>query len=160
MKFAGKVAHFEDSDAAIETLRAIAPEAVVTTLSGAIRLADARLSDPSRVPKLSFALIVLTDLSGPELDDQHRDLFWRAFQVPIFEQLRDWDGNVIARECEAHDGLHLVSGTDARLEQRELWVDNRRTDIEGSIVADACECGGETVRLQRLRKVDAVADAA
>jgi hypothetical protein len=154
------VAYFGGGNAAIEGLRAEAPEAIVATLSDAIQLADARLLDPSRVPSLSFGLIVLTGVSGPALNDRHRDLIWRAFHVPVFEQLRDWDGNVIARECEAHDGLHLLSGTDARLEQNELWVDNRRTNIEASIVADACECGAETVRLQGLRRLDAIADAA
>jgi hypothetical protein len=154
------VAYFEGGEAALEALHADAPEAIVATLANAIELAEARLSEPSRVPALSFALIVLTDISGPALNDRHRDLIWRAFHVPVFEQLRDWDGNVIARECEARDGLHLLSGTDARIEQGDLWVDNRRTNIQASIVADPCECGAETVRLQGIRRVDAIADAA
>jgi hypothetical protein len=132
----------------------------VANLENAIQLADARLLDPLSVPAISFGLIVLTDLSGPGLTSRHRDLLWRAFHVPIYEQLRDWDGEVIARECEAHDGLHLISGTDARIENGELRVHNRRTHIEASIIADPCDCGTETVRLQALRKVDAIADAA
>jgi len=103
------VTHFEGGDGGLEALRADAPEAVVATLPRAIQLADVRLSDPSRVPALSFAIVVLTDISGPALKEHHRDLLWRAFHVPVFEHLRDWDGEVIARECEAHDGLHVES---------------------------------------------------
>ena len=102
----------------------------------------------------------MTDVSGPAITDRHRDLLWRAFRVPVFEQLRNWEGEVIARECEAHDGLHLVSGMDVRLEKGELWVDNRRTNIEATMLADPCECGAETIRLHSLRRADAIADAA
>lgn len=152
--------YFEGGDGGLEALRADAPEAVVATLPRAIQLADVRLSDPSRVPALSFAIVVLTDISGPALKEHHRDLLWRAFHVPVFEHLRDWDGEVIARECEAHDGLHLVAGSDVRLEEGGLRVHNRRTNIEGSMVADPCECGAETIRLRVLRRAEAVADAA
>jgi len=160
LKFAGKTAYFEGGDAAIKALREDAPEAIVATLSNAIQLADARLSDPSRLSAPSFGLIVLTDVAGPGFGERHRDLLWRAFHAPVFEQLRNWDGDVIARECEAHDGLHLLSGIDVRLEEGELWVDNRRTNIEAAMVSDPCECGAETIRLHGLRWLDAVADAA
>jgi hypothetical protein len=160
LKFAGKAAYFEGGDAAVKALRQDAPEAIVATLSNAIQLADVRLSGPSRVPAPSFGLVVLTDVAGPALDERHRDLLRRAFHAPVFEQLRNWDGDVIARECEAHGGLHLLSGIDVRLEAGKLWVDNRRTDIEAAMVPDPCECGAETIRLHSLRRVDAIADAA
>ena len=40
-----------------------------------------------------------------------RERLWRAFRVPVFEQIIAPDGELLAAECEAHDGLHIeISG--------------------------------------------------
>jgi hypothetical protein len=80
--------------------------------------------------------------------------------VPVFEQLRNWDGEVIARECETHNGLHLIDGVDARIEQEELWVDGRRTGLAGSIRQELCECGAEASVLRDLAVLQATRAAA
>jgi hypothetical protein len=36
-----------------------------------------------------------------------RDQLWRAFRVPIFEQIIGTHGERLAADCEAHDGLHV-----------------------------------------------------
>ncbi|MGC9972076.1 MAG: hypothetical protein ABSE56_15965 [Bryobacteraceae bacterium] len=41
------------------------------------------------------------------LREADRDSLWRVFELPVFEQLRGWDGELLAWECEAHTGLHL-----------------------------------------------------
>jgi len=43
-----------------------------------------------------------------ELREEDREPFWRVVQVPGFEQRVGFDGGVVAYECEAHDGLHIV----------------------------------------------------
>ena len=39
---------------------------------------------------------------------------WDAFGVPVFEQCLGLDNELLAMECEAHDGLHLM-GTTSRM---------------------------------------------
>jgi hypothetical protein len=41
------------------------------------------------------------------LTSADRDLFWESFGVPVFEQLVNAAGHVIADECEAHTALHV-----------------------------------------------------
>jgi hypothetical protein len=36
-----------------------------------------------------------------------REQLWRAFRVPLFEQIIGPNGERLAAECEAHDGLHI-----------------------------------------------------
>ena len=104
---------------------ALAPEAIAAPLQNVIDPADARIKGLVDLSSLSFAVA-----------------------VPVFGQLRDWDGSVIARECETHNGLHLIEGTDARIEQGELWIDGRGTGLAGSISQELCECGAEAAVLE------------
>lgn len=160
LNFSGKVALYEGPGTALDELRALAPEAIAAPLQRALDLADARMKGLVDLPSLSFAVVVLTDVSGTPLDQRQRDLLWRAFRVPVFEQLRDWDGAVIARECETHSGLHLIDGTDARIVDGELWVGGRRTGLAGSIRQEHCECGVEAAVLRDLAVLPAACAAA
>ncbi len=120
----------------MEWLRSWAPEALVAPLDLALSLADRKRRGILNLPSVSTAIVVLTSSEDSPLTDDHRDLLWRAWGVPVFEQLRGPDGTVIARECEVHDGLHIVgnhTGNNAALE----------------IVSGVCECGAETPRLRR-----------
>ena len=113
-----------------------APEALVLPLGLALSLADRKVRGLFDLPSLSTALVVLTSLEDSPLVDHHRDLLWRAFGVPVFEQLRDAGGVVIASECEVHDGLHLY--------------DNKAFCLPGEMVTDHCACGAETPRLRSV----------
>jgi hypothetical protein len=160
LNFSGKVALYEGPGTALDELCALAPEAIAAPLHRALDLAEARMKGLADLSSLSFALVVLTDVSGAPLDERQRDLLWKAFRVPVFEQLRDWDGDVMARECETHNGLHLMAGVDARIEQGELWVDGRQTGLTGSITQELCECGVESGVLRHLAVLPAVRAAA
>jgi len=59
------------------------------------------------IPSLNHALIVLDRPSWPRLTEADRNAFWRAFRVPVFEQIIAPNGQLLAGECEAHDGLHI-----------------------------------------------------
>jgi hypothetical protein len=57
----------------------------------------------------------------------------------VYEQMVDKLGNVVAEECDAHDGLHLVKGA--------LWAGEAQTrecacGIEGPMIADTMPMGG------------------
>ncbi len=160
LNFSGKVALYESAGQALDELCALAPEAIAAPLQRALDLADARIQGLVDLPSVSFAVLVLTDVSGAPLNQRQRDLLWKAFRVPVFEQLRGWDGAVIARECETHNGLHLIDGTDARIEQGELWIDNRRTGLTGSITRELCECGAEAAVLRDLEVLPGLRAAA
>lgn len=151
----------EFSGSEIAPILAFAPEAIVAPLDVALSLADQHTRGLLELPSLRSALVVLTRVDDTPLGDHHRDLLWRAFQVPIFEQLRGWDGAVIARECEVHDGLHVVETTAvAHIYDEELVVTmltaaeepvvRARTGLTGEIEREPCDCGLESPRLRRL----------
>jgi hypothetical protein len=58
----------------------------------------------------THAIIVLRSERDALLTTFERDRLWRAFRVPVFEQIVAADGTLLAAECEAHDGLHIVTG--------------------------------------------------
>ncbi|HEY3838653.1 MAG TPA: hypothetical protein VGL72_18875 [Bryobacteraceae bacterium] len=120
----------------MDWLRSYAPEALVAPLDLALSLADRERRGILDLPSISTAIVVLTSSEDSPLTDDHRDLLWRAWGVPVFEQLRGPDGTVIASECEVHDGLHI-----------EADFDLSRAEFE--IVSGVCECGAETPRLRR-----------
>ena len=108
-----------------------------------------QLSALPPVHSLRNALIVLVRPNEPSLAEEDRDRLWRAFRVPVFEQRIDGLCNLLAAECEAHDGLHLESPA--------------AIPREGEMVETAmCGCGRTTPRLiaperETLRKVAAYA---
>jgi len=58
--------------------------------------------------KLRHALVVFTYDGQSALANADRDLFWKAFGVPIFEQRLGSHNELVAMECEAHAGLHVA----------------------------------------------------
>jgi hypothetical protein len=153
---------FSGSD--LEQLRLYAPEALVAPLTLALFLADQQQRGLLALPSLCNSIVVLTSTGDSPLADHHRDLLWKAFAVPVFEQLRGWDGAVIARECEVHDGLHIdesaaafdFAGDELLLIQPAGSADpvlRARTGLTGEIVTEHCECGAETPRLRNLAPV-------
>jgi phenylacetate-coenzyme A ligase PaaK-like adenylate-forming protein len=85
-------------------LAAWEPESIAAPLE--ILLAMARQT--GRPPVLQHSVVAFTSLAGPELTAADVRLLWRAFQVPVFQQLRAPDGQLLASECEAHTGLHIA----------------------------------------------------
>src|SRR5690242_12214361 len=57
---------------------------------------------------LKHFVVSFTGGDHGELKEEDREQFWRVFQVPVFEQRVGFDGRVVAYECEAHDGLHVM----------------------------------------------------
>jgi hypothetical protein len=82
---------------------------------------------------LTHSVIVLWRPEQPRLTEACRDTLWAAFRVPVFEQVIGKSGELLAAECEAHDGLHLVApfshGEDESLDD------------------SVCPCGRKTPRI-------------
>ena|ERR1700676_3435289 len=70
-----------------------------------------------------------------------RDLFWKLLGVPVFEQLLSAGNQLIAMECDAHDGLHLVGDFQ---------------DLKAG--RSTCVCGNPAPRMARTRRIDELAD--
>jgi len=83
------------------------------------------------------AVIVLSHEGEPALTERDRDLFWDVFGVPTFEQLLTHRNELIASECDAHDGLHLRGAVCVR----EGW------ELDKS----PCDCGDPRPRLVAVR---------
>jgi phenylacetate-coenzyme A ligase PaaK-like adenylate-forming protein len=128
---------FEPDD--LVWLQSYAPNVLVAPVNVALSFADQKDRGLFGLPSLKTAIVVLTSIEESPLSDERSDLLWRAFGVPVFEQLRGWDGSVIARECEVHDGLHIDEPA-AVMHLRE----------EREIVTGQCECGADTPRLRGI----------
>ena len=63
----------------------------------------------ARAASTTHSVIVLWRAGEALLSSEQRDRLWDAFHVPVFEQIIGDRGELLAAECEAHDGLHLES---------------------------------------------------
>ena len=104
-------------------------------------LANAVESGSLTLPPIEAAVIVLTGIAHGELTVLERDLFWRVFQVPVFEQLLSPDGCILAMECDAHEGLHLIE-QDAPLPGIRAFLQN-----------EPCGCGNIQPRINRFERL-------
>ncbi len=92
-----------------------------------------------KMAPVTHALIVLARpedrllTPGDLLTTQQRQQLWRAFRVPVFEQIIGERGTLLAAECEAHAGLHIES---AKFEVAGLSIESR-----------PCGCGRTTPRI-------------
>jgi hypothetical protein len=140
------------------------PEAVAASVGMLRMLAKGIASGRGDLPSLRYAMIAFTGpWAGGLLQEEDRDLFWRVFQVPLFEQHLGPDGRVVAWECEAHRGLHLMPtrAVVENLDHDQLLVTSLtdlrrpavrlRTRLAGSIADDDCPCGETSPKLLELR---------
>lgn len=141
--------NFESTDLA--AIEAWAPESIVLPLSIAVSYAAQRLAGSNLLPSLRSAIIILSSSTPPgvPMTDDHRDLLWHAFGLPVFEQLLGPDGAVVAHECEVHDGLHAEC-VSIDPQSAELIVMGQPLGCSAEIVTGHCDCGLETPRLRNL----------
>ncbi len=128
------------------------PAAMCGSIEELLRLAARVEAGLAARPAAARRLTVRTPLGERLLSERARDCLWRAFELPVFEELEGSEGEVFAAECEAHSGLHLNIET-ALFEARygELVVTSLvavrypilrlRTGWVGAIERCACPCG-------------------
>lgn len=138
----------------IRGLMEYAPDALAASLAPALSLANRKLLGLFDLASLKLAIVIFSSLGpagGGSLAAHHRDVLWQAFGLPVFEQLRGWDGKIIARECEVHNGLHFDKGALVTEPNGiELTLAGRATGLAAVIVESQCECGMERPRLCQL----------
>jgi hypothetical protein len=86
------------------------------------------------------AAIVFTHAGGPVFSQQDRELLWKAFGVPVFEQYLSLRNKLLAAECDAHSGLHVLSSCEGFPLEHEV-----------------CACGNPAPRLARGSRIDELA---
>lgn len=65
------------------------------------------------LPRLCEAVVVLQGLGDGMLFPGERDMLWHCLGVPVFEQWLGLDGELLAWECGAHQGMHFQGGRAA-----------------------------------------------
>ncbi len=117
------------------------PESIAASVEELRRLLHERAAG---LETLRHAVIALTFEGQPGLSSWERELFWRAWGVPLFEQY--WSsagGELLAGECEAHQGLHIApSRAKAMLTRPGHELHN-----------GPCGCGSPTPRLVSLESL-------
>jgi hypothetical protein len=86
------------------------------------------------------AIAVFSTIEDGLLTEEDRDFIWRELGVPAHNHLVDEQGTVLARECDAHDGLHL----EAPIPQG-YYVE---------ITTEPCACGQAGSRLLRVSQIE------
>lgn len=146
-----------------------------TALAGPVTalrdLADRVENGAVDAPALQHFVVSFTGYGEGELSEEDRERFWRVFQVPVFEQRLGFDGRVIAHECEAHDGLHILTerATFEQANNKELLLTSLTdlryptlrvgTRLARAIQYECCDCGNATARLVGAGPLRALAAA-
>lgn len=86
------------------------------------------------------AVVVFTYAGGTGLSPSDRESLWQAFGVPIFEQYLSPKNRLLASECDAHSGLHVLSGCEGFPLEHET-----------------CACGNPAPRLMRGSRIEELA---
>lgn len=84
------------------------PQAVAGPLEKLGKLAEMLRSGALKIPPLTHAVIVFVRVDQAPLSEEDRERLWRCYQVPVYQQLLGFSGELLAWECEAHQGLHVV----------------------------------------------------
>ena len=106
------------------------PQSIAATLEVLRSLAGKELH-------LEHAVVAFTHEDEGAVSSADRDLFWRAFGVPVFEQYLSADNRLLAMECESHSGLHVVYGCEGLRFDRE-----------------PCGCGNKLPRISRGARIN------
>lgn len=140
------------------------PEALAAPVTVLRRVAAAMAAGTLQLPTLRYGVLAWTGISRPYLTPADRDLFWRMFQVPVFEQFRGFQGELLAAESDCHDGMHIESSAaiweqriDGRDELLVTSIGNLRypalrlaTGLRGRLDRSPCPCGRSEPRLHVL----------
>jgi len=133
------------------------PGAIRGSLEELLRLAARVGAGEAAAPTTARRIAVRTPLGERLASERARDYLWRAFELPIFEELVGSEGEPFAAECEAHSGFHLAAES-ALFEAcyGELVVTSlvavrypilrMRTAWVGAIERCSCSCGERVTR--------------
>lgn len=129
-------------------------EAVAGSFETLRRLAAEMRAGRASIPESAGRVVVHSRVDRGMLSEADRDFLWSAFELPVFEELRGFDGELLASECEGHEALHIHE--DAAIcewlnEGRDFILTSLggirypvlrlRTNLTTSFRAGVCACG-------------------
>lgn len=115
-------------------------ESIAGPISALRCLAVEVMAGRSPIPAGARRLVVQTSLVESPLSDCDRDFLWEAFELPVFEELRGLDGELLAAECEAHGGMHPEADT--------VFLESAPSPSGGMLVTSLAATGYPTIRLR------------
>ena len=145
-------------------LARLKPESIAAPLDTLRALARGIESGHLWIPPLTHSVVAFAGLVEGPISEEDLDLFWRVFQVPIHEQFYGFGGELLAWECEAHQGLHINSKSAVFEEGagEELLVSlignpyqpvfRLVSGLCGSLIINPCACGLEGPRIVNLMR--------
>lgn len=129
------------------------PESIAAPLDTLRALARSIESGHIWIPPLTHSVVAFAGLIEGPLSEEDLDLFWNVFKVPVHEQFYGFGGELLAWECEAHQGLH-INPKAAHFEQgnrEELLVSllgnsyqpvfRLVSGLSGTLLQEPCACG-------------------
>jgi hypothetical protein len=123
-----------DSTGDLRDLLRYRPQAFAGTLEQ-LRAAANAIGPEALATFETRAVVVFTAAGSPLLTTAERDQLWSTFEAPAFEQCISARGELMASECEAHEGLHIQSIFDPDL-LANVSLETRR-----------CGCGETSPRI-------------
>lgn len=145
--------------ARLAELQLFDPETLAGPVNKLRTMASAAGKGRFLLPSLRNGIIPFTGLKYGFLSAEDRALFTKAFRAPVFEQFRGFSNELLAAECESHDGLHLLpenaifettpSGEllATCLSSPEYTLIRLATDLFGRLETGPCACGRTGLRL-------------
>jgi hypothetical protein len=125
------VRYFDDrSHDYLHRIAAFRPESFAGSLEQLRRIGRELEHDLLRTFNIR-AIVILAPVDAVPVTQAERDELWSIFQAPAFEQRLANDGELVAAECEAHEGLHVTGSFNA--------------DAPAGAILDLAPCGcGQT----------------
>ncbi len=135
-------------------LEAYAPNILAGSASDLHRLVERMDLGTVVLTSVDHSIYVLTEIGDKPLDDVLRVVLWQRFGVPVFEMYTDGVGTILAHECEAQEGWHVVPGTRAFVHNGELVVQSSsqaiRTGLFSYFNDRTCVCGRGGMRVMQV----------
>lgn len=140
--------------------------ATAPVLRQVVACVEARLM---ALPKLSDAIVVLNSVEHGLLHPGEKEMLWKTFGLPVYSQWLGLEGETLAWECEAHQGLHWNrQAMELEYEGGQFLVTSllakrrvtRRleTGWNGEIDSRPCACGETAPRIRYLRNLSVAPD--
>jgi hypothetical protein len=151
--FDGVVAFPEEC---VSELQSFKPQVLVARVQALVAAAHAIFDGHLLLESIDVAVFALIQIGDTPVASSERDLIWRAFRVPAYEMYVDSESNLLASECEAHDGWHVRSpNVQFVLEGRELLLRRPnqppiRTGLTASCTDGRCACGDSAPLLRAV----------
>ena len=132
------------------------PRVLVGSAPHLKRLAERIQRRAIELSSVDHAIFALTECGHKPINDVFRVTLWQTFGVPVYELFIGDTGNLLASECELHEGWHAEPNTAFSLINDQLMIDtparNRIvTGLTGDIQHAVCPCGRTSARVLDIR---------